>query len=76
MSDIEKTHADPEPSQDTGKSINEGDTLRVVEVNCRFLPGILHAGTISVEDQDGDLLTFDVQTNGLPKSYQYSTSDI
>lgn len=53
-----------------------GLKLRVVEVNCRFFPNILHAGTVTVEDQDGDLLTFDIQTNGLPKSYQHSTSDI
>lgn len=62
--------------QDTGKSINEGDMLRVVEVNTQFFPGILHAGTVSVEDRDGDMITLDLETDGLPKSYKHSTSDV
>lgn len=54
----------------------DGLQLRVVEVNVVLHLGIFHTGTITVDDGDGDLLTFDIQTNGLPKSYQHSTSDI
>lgn len=34
------------------------------------------AGTITLEDKDGDYLTFDIDLKGLPKTYENSTSDI
>ena len=53
------------------KQLREGQTLTVVEVSWPdFKP------TITVEDEDGDLITFEIDPNGLPRTYEGSTSDI
>ena len=47
------------------KELCEGQTLTVVEVSLK---------EITVEDDDGDYITFDIDPAGLPKSYEGSDS--
>ena len=60
------------------KQLEEGQTMKVVEVY--YAPLQKHSaigiGTITLEDKDGDYLTFDIDPTGLPKTYEYSTSNI
>ena len=59
------------------KQLEEGQTMKVVEVYYAPLPTEMgRIGTITLEDKDGDYLTFDIDPTGLPKTYEYSTSDI
>ena len=48
------------------KELREGQTLTVVEVSSE---------EITVEDDDGDYITFDIDPTGLPKSYEGSESE-
>ena len=55
----------------------EGRVLKVVAVDFNVETndrGFL--GEVHVEDEDGDLITFDVDPRGLPKTYKHSNSDI
>jgi len=59
------------------KRLEEGQTMKVVEVEYdRGSLGLGVNGTITLEDKDGDYLTFDIDPTGLPKTYEHSTSDI
>ena len=51
------------------KRLEEGQIMKVVEVNWG-------RKSITLEDKDGDYLTFDIDLKGLPKTYENSTSDI
>ena len=59
------------------KQLEEGQTMKVVEVYYAPLQTEMgRIGTITLEDKDGDYLTFDIDPTGLPKTYEHSTSDI
>jgi hypothetical protein len=62
------------------KRLEEGQIMKVVEVSWveydRGSLGLGVNGTITLEDKDGDYLTFDIDPTGLPKTYEHSTSDI
>ena len=49
------------------KELREGQTLTVVEVS---------SNEITVEDDDGDYITFDIDPVGLPRTYEGSESEI
>jgi hypothetical protein len=49
------------------KELSEGQTLTVVEVSSK---------EITVEDDDGDHITFDIDAAGLPRTYEGSESEI
>jgi hypothetical protein len=49
------------------KELSEGQTLTVVEVSLK---------EITVEDDDGDYITFDIDPVGLPRTYEGSESEI
>jgi len=55
---------EPNPNH---KQLEPDQTLKIVEVN-----GL----TVTVEDADGDFITFDIDLRGLPHSYGGSTSEI
>ena len=52
------------------KQLREGQKLTVVELSPESPP------TVTVEDEDGELITFDIDPRGLPRSYEGSTSDV
>ena len=49
------------------KELHEGQILTIVEISSK---------EITVEDEDGDYIAFDIDPAGLPRTYEGSESEI